>query len=138
MATSEFNAARRRSGGTLESEPFGDAATTIAGAASNLGTGQAFLAQRVHLLEDQFARLLMGKTHPAAMDRGIGNVIIGEESSSRRASRKAHLLLNRHAQILDEMESVGDLQRLRCALASGLRVQAAAISADDLDRWMLL
>lgn len=93
--------------------------------------------QHVDLLEDQLARLSMGKSHPAAMDRGICNVIIGKESSSRRAPRKAHLLLNRHAQILTEMESVGDLLRLRCALASGLRVQAAAISAHDLDRWML-
>lgn len=44
-----------------------------------------------------------------------------------------HLLFNGLAQVLDEMETVCDLQSLRCALTCGLRIYSATIPADDFN-----
>jgi hypothetical protein len=41
------------------------------------------------------------------------------------------------AQILQEMEAVSDLPRLRRALSGALRIQTAAIAADDFELRML-
>ncbi|WP_331937302.1 hypothetical protein [Methylosinus sp.] len=47
----------------------------------------------------------------------------------------AELLLNRLAQVLDQMKPVGDLARLRRAARRPLGVEAASVAADDLDLW---
>ncbi|MGZ2487784.1 hypothetical protein ACVITL_006369 [Rhizobium pisi] len=38
---------------------------------------------------------------------------------------------------MDQMEPIGDLPGLRCAFAHGLRIQAAAVPAVDLDGRMI-
>lgn len=80
----------------------------------------------------------MRKTRSPTMCRGIDNLVFRQDSSSCRPSRQAHLLFNRDAQVLNKMEPVGYLLRLRCALTNGLGVQSAAIPTHDLDRGMLL
>ena len=50
----------------------------------------------------------------------------------------AHLLLDCLPQILNQMKTVSHLAGLRCALSGCLCIQAAAISAHDLDRRTLL
>ena len=44
-----------------------------------------------------------------------------------------HLLFNGLAQVLDEMETVCDLQGLRCTLTCGLRISATTIPTDDFN-----
>lgn len=47
---------------------------------------------------------------------------------------KAHLLLDRRPEILNQMKAIGHLLSLRCALSGSLGIKTAAISADDLNR----
>jgi hypothetical protein len=49
----------------------------------------------------------------------------------------AHLFLDCRTKILDQMKSIGYLLGLRCAFTDGRRIEAAAISADDLDGGMV-
>ncbi len=51
------------------------------------------------------------------------------ELSARRASE---LLFDRVPQILQQVEAVGDLARLRCALSGTLRVESTPVAAHDL------
>lgn len=51
-------------------------------------------------------------------------------------SRKAHLFFDGRAKILDQVKSIGNLSRLWCAFANSLRIEAAAVPADDFDRRM--
>ena len=46
---------------------------------------------------------------------------------------KAHLFFDRCPKILDQMKPISHLPSLRSTLSGGLSIQAAAISADDLD-----
>jgi len=50
----------------------------------------------------------------------------------------ADLLLDSLPQILNQMKTVSYLAGLRRALSRCLSIQTTAISAHDLDRWMLL
>ena len=49
----------------------------------------------------------------------------------------AQLLLDALAQILEQVEAIGDLSRLWGTLSSTLGVESAAVAADDLDLGML-
>jgi hypothetical protein len=55
-----------------------------------------------------------------------------QKSAAGRPSRTAQLHLDRLAQVLQDAESIGDLPCLRRALSTSLSVQAAAITADNL------
>jgi len=59
-----------------------------------------------------------------------------QKSASSRPSGTAQLRLDRFAQVLEEMEPIGDVPCLRRALSSSLSVQAATITADDLQLGM--
>ncbi len=88
----------------------------------------------------------MSVAHPALMrcinlrillnqiDLRASGVSIRQQSSSRGAAGKAHLLLDHDAQILHEMEPVSHLTRLQRSFADSLRVKPASVSAHDLDR----
>ncbi|TWA93915.1 hypothetical protein FB001_121124 [Ensifer sp. SEMIA 135] len=92
----------------------------------------------------------MSVTHPAPVrcvnvriilnqvDLRAPDTFIRQQCSSGGAAGKAHLLLDCDPQILQEMEPISDLTRLRRTLASSLCVQPASVSAHDLDRRMLL
>ncbi|ESZ04466.1 hypothetical protein X737_36885 [Mesorhizobium sp. L48C026A00] len=95
--------------------------------------------------EHRLPRLSMSVAHPAPMrcvkvrislnqiDLRAPDTLIRQQCTPRGAARKAHLLLDCDPQILHEMEPISHLARLRCALTDSLRIQAAAVSADDLD-----
>ncbi|MBB4189400.1 hypothetical protein GGE07_006082 [Sinorhizobium terangae] len=68
------------------------------------------------------------------IDLRASGVFIRQQSSSRGAAGKAHLLLDCDAQILHEMEPISHLTRLRRSFAGRLRVKPASVSAHDLDR----
>jgi hypothetical protein len=48
------------------------------------------------------------------------------------------LLFDRQAQVLDQVEAIGDLPCRRGTLPGGLSIQTAPITADNLDRRMFL
>jgi len=74
-------------------------------------------------------RILLNQIHLRA-----SGISIRQQSSSRGAAGKAHLLLDCDAQILHEMKPISHLTRLRRTLASSLRVKPASVSAHDFDR----
>ncbi len=65
-------------------------------------------------------------------------VCVGQQRSAGRTTVQVHLLFDRHAKILHDMEPVCDLCRLRCALTGSLSIEAAAIPADHLNFRMVL
>jgi hypothetical protein len=70
--------------------------------------------------------------------QAVFDTFIRQQCSSGGAAGRAHLLLDCDPQILHEMEPISDLTRLRRTLASSLRVQPTSVSADELDRRVLL
>jgi CO/xanthine dehydrogenase Mo-binding subunit len=76
----------------------------------------------------------MRETSAPAMCRSVNNCVLRQYGPAGGTARKAHLFLDCRTKILDQMKPVGDLLGLRCAFTGGLRVQAAAVPADDLDR----
>lgn len=78
----------------------------------------------------------MCETGAPAMCRSVDDCVLRQDCPAGGTSRKAHLFFDRRAKILDQVKPVGDLSRLRCTLANRLRIEAAAIPADDLDRRM--
>jgi hypothetical protein len=48
-------------------------------------------------------------------------------------AREAHLFLDCRPKVLDQMKTIGYLPGLRCTLPGGPGIEAAAISADDLN-----
>lgn len=78
--------------------------------------------------------------HSAAATTGeirVAVSVLGQDGSCRSTAMKAHLFLDCRAKILDQMKPIGYLLGLRCAFTDGLRIQAAAVSADDLDGGMV-
>jgi hypothetical protein len=88
-------------------------------------------------LEYLLARLPMRKAGATAMCRSVDNGFLGQDSSSRSTARKAHLFFDCHTKILDQMKSIGYLPGVWGAFTDGLRIQAASVSADDLDGRMV-
>jgi hypothetical protein len=82
-------------------------------------------------------RCVASTTRTTCDRRWVFIVGFRQQSSTRWSVGAAQLGLDRFAQVLQEMESVSDLPRLGCTLARALRIQAAAIAADDFDLRML-
>lgn len=79
----------------------------------------------------------MRETGAPAMCRGVNDCVLRQDGSAGGAAGKAHLFFDCRAKILDQMKSIGYLLGLRCAFTNSLRIQAAAVSADDLDGGMV-
>lgn len=79
----------------------------------------------------------MRETSATAMCRCVNNGVLGQNRPAGGTAGKAHLFFDCRAKILDQMKPIGHLPRLRCTFTDGLRIQTAAIPADDLDRRMV-
>ena len=67
----------------------------------------------------------------------IDDGVLGQDRPAGGTAGKAHLLFDCRAKILDQMKSIGYLLRLWCAFTGSLGIQAAAVSADDLNGRMV-
>jgi len=103
---------------SLELEPLCYAATLIAGPSGDLAVRQTLFAQGMELLEYFLARLPMRETGATAVRRSVDDCVLRQEGSAGGTSRKAHLFFDGRAKILDQVKSIGNLSRLRCALAN--------------------
>lgn len=79
----------------------------------------------------------MRESGTPAMCRSVNNRVLRQDGPAGSAPGKAHLFLDGRTKVLDQMKPIGDLLGLRCAFTDGLRVQAAAVPADDLDGRMV-
>lgn len=66
-----------------------------------------------------------------AMCRSVNNCVLRKNGPAGGAPGKAHLFFDGRAKVLDQMKPIGDLLGLGCAFTDGLRIQAAAVPADD-------
>lgn len=79
----------------------------------------------------------MREASATAMCCSVDDGILGQDRPAGGTAGKAHLFFDCRTKILEQMKPISYLPRLRCALADSLRRQAAAVSADDLDRRMV-
>lgn len=122
---------------SLELEPLRYTAAFIPGPSGDLTIGQPLLAQSVEHVEYFLAGLPMHKTGATAMCGSVNNCILRKNCPAGGAPGKAHLFFDGRAKVLDQMKPIGDLLGLRCAFTSRLRVQAAAVPADNFDGRMV-
>ena len=76
----------------------------------------------------------MGQTGTAMLSSGAGNGVFRQYWPDIGMAAKAHLLLDRCPEILNQMKPIGHLFGLRRALSGSLGIETAAITADDLYR----
>jgi len=82
-------------------------------------------------------RRVASTTRTTSDRRCVFIVGFGQQGSTRCSIGAAQLGLDRFPQVLQEMESVSDLPRLRRALSCALRIKTAAIAADEFDLGVL-
>ena len=68
------------------------------------------------------------------LSSGAGNGVFRQYWSDVGMTAKAHLLLDRRPEILNQMKAISHLSGLRRTLSGSLCVETTAISADDLNR----
>ena len=75
----------------------------------------------------------MRETGPQQMLGGADVISVGEQRPAGRTPMQVHLLFDRHAKVLHDIEPVCDLCRQWRALTGGLCVETTTIPADNLD-----
>ena len=98
-----------------------------------VGSASAFSSERPAFCQ---RRLLPVAAAPGSRDKVGGGILHRRLPGRPRGT--AQLLLDRLAQVLDQMEAVGDLPGLWRAPARSLGIKTAAIAANDFDPGMLV
>lgn len=91
------------------------------------------LAQGMEHVEYLLARFPMRKTGAPAMCRSVNDCVLRKNGPAGSTPGKVHLFFDGRTKVLDQMKPIGNLPGLRCAFTGGLRIQAAAVAADNLD-----
>ena len=131
-----------------EFEPFSDTARTEPGFSGDVADRVSGIAQSPDLIKDGLPRAAMRLLDKVSMLREFGHPDHVRSSLRLRlwipATRLGPLIGRRGSPgsrssraSLQEMEAVSDPPRLRRALSRALRIQTAAIAADDFDLRML-